>query len=154
LLLEIDPAPYQFTVSQVEAQLVASKANIKQAEASLTTANAGVPNAQAYLAKAMAADDLAKTQEQIALNIQRADKAAISLLNVAKATQERQEEDAAVQQAEAGNKSAKIVNIGVASQVLIFSWLAHLIRKSIRATCSSPFLRDFGEHSEISEGFK
>jgi multidrug resistance efflux pump len=102
LLLEIDPAPYQFTVSQVEAQLVVSKANIKQAEAGLATANAAVPNAQANLAKAVAADDLAKTQEQIALNIQRADRAAISLLNVAKAAQERQEADATVQQALAG----------------------------------------------------
>jgi membrane fusion protein, multidrug efflux system len=107
LLLEIDPAPYQFTVTQVEAQLVASKANVKQAQAGLATANAAVPNAQANLAKAMAADDLAKTQEQIALNIQRADKAAISLLNVAKATQERQEADAAAQQAEAGVAQAQ-----------------------------------------------
>jgi membrane fusion protein (multidrug efflux system) len=107
LLLEIDPAPYQFTVNQVEAQLIASKANIKQAQASLAMANAAVPNAQANLAKAMAADDLAKTQEQIALNIQRADKAAISLLNVAKAAQERQEADAAVQQAGAGVAQAQ-----------------------------------------------
>jgi membrane fusion protein (multidrug efflux system) len=107
LLLEIDPAPYQYTVSQVEAQLAASKANVKQAEAGLATANAAVPNAEANLAKAKAADDLAKTQEQIALNIQRADKAAISVLNVAKATQERQEADAAVQQAEAGVAQAQ-----------------------------------------------
>jgi membrane fusion protein, multidrug efflux system len=106
-LLEIDPAPYEYTVNQVEAQLAASKANVKQAEAGLATANAAVPNAEANLAKAKAADDLAKTQEQIALNIQRADKAAISLLNVAKATQERQEADAAVQQAEAGVVQAR-----------------------------------------------
>ena len=109
LLLEIDPAPYQYTVSQVEAQLVASKANVKQAEAGLATANAAIPNAQANLAKAMAADELAKTQEQIALNIQRADKAAISQLNVAKATQERQEADAAVQQAQAGFAQAQLL---------------------------------------------
>jgi membrane fusion protein (multidrug efflux system) len=107
LLLEIDPAPYQYTVSQVEAQLVASKANVKQAEAGLATANAAIPNAQANLAKAKAADELAKTQEQIALNIQRADKAAISQLNVAKAIQEHQEADAAVQQAEAGLAQAQ-----------------------------------------------
>jgi membrane fusion protein, multidrug efflux system len=107
LLLEIDPAPYQFTLSQVESQLVVSKANVKQAQAGLATANSAVPNAQANFAKAVAADDLAKTQEQIALNIQRADKAAISLLNVAKATQERQEADAAVQQAEAGVTQAQ-----------------------------------------------
>ena len=89
LLLEIDPAPYQYTVNQVEAQLAASKANVKQAEAALATAKTAIPNAQAILAKAKAADELAKTQEQIALNIQRADKAAISQLNVAKASQER-----------------------------------------------------------------
>src|SRR6185436_10915088 len=58
-------------------------------------------------AKAKAADELAKTQEQIALNIQRADKAAISQLNVAKAAQERQEADAAVQQAEAALAQAQ-----------------------------------------------
>jgi len=38
LLLEIDPAPYQYTVNQVEAQLAASKANVRQAEAALATA--------------------------------------------------------------------------------------------------------------------
>jgi membrane fusion protein, multidrug efflux system len=102
LLLEIDPAPYQYTVNQVEAQLAASKANVKQAQAAFATANAAIANAQASLVKARAADDLAKTQEQVALNIQRQDKAAISVLNVAKATQERAEADAAVQQAEAG----------------------------------------------------
>jgi membrane fusion protein (multidrug efflux system) len=101
LLLEIDPEPYQYTVNQVEAQLAAAKANVKQAEAAVVTANAAVPNAQANLIKAKAADELAKTQEQIALNIQHQDKAAISVLNVAKATQEREQADAAVQQAEA-----------------------------------------------------
>ena len=71
LLLEIDPAPYQYTVNQVEAQLNAAKATVKQAEASLQAANAAVVNAQANVTKAKAADELAKTQEQIALNIQR-----------------------------------------------------------------------------------
>ncbi|UGY20786.1 efflux RND transporter periplasmic adaptor subunit [Bradyrhizobium septentrionale] len=104
LLLEIDPA---HTVNQVGAQLAASKANVVQAEAALATAKTAIPNAQAILAKAKAADELAKTQEQIALNIQRVDKAAISQLNVAKAAQERQEADAAVQQAEAGLAQAQ-----------------------------------------------
>jgi multidrug resistance efflux pump len=128
VLLEIDPAPYQFTVSQVEAQLNAAKANVKQAEAGLEAAeanaqkakdgvaqaqaavdqaNAAVASARATLAKTKAADDLAKTQEQIALNIQHQNVAAISRLNVAKATQERQEADAAVQQAEAGVTQAQ-----------------------------------------------
>jgi multidrug resistance efflux pump len=128
VLLQIDPAPYQYTVNQVEAQLNAAKANVKQTEAGLEAANANaqkardgvaqaqaavdqanaaVANAQATLAKAKAADELAKTQEQIALNIQRQDAAAISQLNVAKARQERQEADAAVQQAEAGVTQAQ-----------------------------------------------
>src|SRR5437667_234791 len=33
LLLEIDPAPYEYAVKQLEAQLATSKANVKQAEA-------------------------------------------------------------------------------------------------------------------------
>jgi multidrug resistance efflux pump len=128
VLLEIDPAPYQFTVNQVEAQLTAAKANVKQAEAGLEAANANaqkakdgvaqaqaaldqanaaVANAQAGLARAKAADELAKTQEQIALSIQRQNVAAISKLNVAKATQERQEADAAAQQADAGVTQAQ-----------------------------------------------
>jgi multidrug resistance efflux pump len=117
LLLEIDPAPYQYTVNQIEAQLVAAKANVKQAEAAAAAANAAVPNAEANLAKAKAADELAKTQEQIALNIQRQDKAAISVLNVAKATQERQEADAAVQQAEASLVQAQSSALQAAAAV-------------------------------------
>src|SRR5262245_18276902 len=62
LLLEIDPAPYHYTLNQVEAQLSAAKANVQQAHASLEVANAAVLNAQANLAKAKAADELAKTQ--------------------------------------------------------------------------------------------
>lgn len=99
LLLEIDPAPYQYTVNQVEAQLNAAKATVKQAEAALEAAKAN-------LTKANAADDLAKTQEQIALNIQRQNVAAISQLKVADAKQQRLEADAAVQQAEASTRQA------------------------------------------------
>jgi xanthosine utilization system XapX-like protein len=62
LLLEIDPAPYQYTLNQREGQLRAAKANVEQAQA-------GAKTAQAALNKARAADMLAKTQEQIALNI-------------------------------------------------------------------------------------
>jgi len=123
LLLEIDPAPYQYAVDQLEAQLRVSKANVEQAQAGAQAADANVTkardgvaqaqaavdqakaavvNAQAGLNKARAAAELAKTQEQIALNIQRADVAAISQLKVAEAKQQRAEADAAVQQAAAG----------------------------------------------------
>ena len=123
LLLEIEPAPYQYAVNQAEAQLKSSKANVDQAKAAFDAANAnvtkakdgvtqaqaaleqakaGVTNAKANLNKAMAADDLAKTQEKIALSTQRANAGAISVLQVAQATQTRVQADAAVQQAEAG----------------------------------------------------
>jgi multidrug resistance efflux pump len=128
LLLEIDPAPYQYTVDQLQSQLKAAKANVEQAEAAQDAANANVEkardgiaqaqasvdqakaavtNAQAGLNKAKAADELAKTQEQIALNIQRADVAAISKLKVTEATQQRQEADAAVEQAQAAFTQAQ-----------------------------------------------
>ncbi len=128
LLLEIEPAPYQYTVDQMEAQLKASKANVDQAKAAFDAANANVAkakdgitqaqaaleqakaavaNAKANLNKAIAADDLAKTQEKIALSTQRADPAAISVLKVAEATQTRVEADAAVQQAEAAVSQAQ-----------------------------------------------
>src|SRR5262245_7803767 len=107
LLLEIDPAPYQYTVDQVSSQLNAAKAGVKQAEANIKAAAASVANSEANVAKAKAAAELAKTQEQIALNIQRTNAAAISQLNVAKATQERQEADAAVLQAQAAVDQSK-----------------------------------------------
>jgi membrane fusion protein (multidrug efflux system) len=87
LLLEIEPAPYQYAVNQLQAALEQAKAAVANAKASLNKATAG--------------DDLAKTQEKIALNTQRADAAAISVLKVAEATQTRIQADAEVQQAQA-----------------------------------------------------
>ncbi|MBR1163414.1 HlyD family secretion protein [Bradyrhizobium elkanii] len=94
LLLEIDPIPYQYAVDQLEAQLKVTKANIEQAKASEM-------NARASLARAKAADQLAKTQEQMTVNVYRNDPAAVSQLTVDQVTQQRQEADAAVDQAEA-----------------------------------------------------
>jgi multidrug resistance efflux pump len=94
LLLEIDPTPYQFAVDGLEAQLKAARANVDQAKAAAA-------NAQANVAKAQAADTLAKTQEQIAFNIQVQNAAAISKLTIAQATEQRQSADAAVAQARA-----------------------------------------------------
>ena len=45
-LLEIDPAPYQYTVDQLEAQLKASKANVEQAQAGAQAADANVTKAK------------------------------------------------------------------------------------------------------------
>jgi multidrug resistance efflux pump len=95
LLLEINPEPYQNTVDQVQAQLKSAQANVKQsqagvesnqanvaikktgivqAQAALDQARAAVGSAQAGVLKAKADDDLARTAEQIALNLQKADK--------------------------------------------------------------------------------
>jgi membrane fusion protein, multidrug efflux system len=119
LLLEIDPAPYQYTVNQVASQLNAAKATMKQAEAGFEAANAAVANAKANVTKAKAADELAKTQEQIALNIQRANAAAISVLKVAEARQQREEADAALQQAEAGVTQAQASALQAAAAVQV-----------------------------------
>jgi membrane fusion protein (multidrug efflux system) len=128
LLLEIDPTPYQNTLDQSQAQLQAAKETVNQARAGLEAAQANVAkandgitqaqagldeakaavvNAQSALAKAKASDDLAKTQEQIALNLQKADSGAISVLKVTEAVQNRVAADAAVGQADAGVNQAK-----------------------------------------------
>jgi multidrug resistance efflux pump len=123
LLLEINPENYQYTVNQATAQLQSAKDNVKQSTAGLQAAQANVmksragviqaraavdqaiaalANAQAALIHARVLDDLAKTEEQIALNLQKADAGAISELKVAKAVQNRQTKDAGVTQATAG----------------------------------------------------
>jgi multidrug resistance efflux pump len=123
LLLEINPEPYQNTVNQVTAQLEAAKDTVKQAQASLEAAQANVvtkkagvtqaqaavdeakaalANARATLTKTKALDELAKTEEKIALDLRKRDPGAISDLKVAKAVQDREAQDAAVKQAEAG----------------------------------------------------
>src|ERR1700756_3885683 len=60
LLLEIDPAPYQYTVDQLEAQLKASKANVEQAQAGAQAADANVTKAKDGVTQAQAAVDQAK----------------------------------------------------------------------------------------------
>ena len=123
LLLEIDPTPYQNAVDQATAQLQSARENVKQAgaavdaarasvakavagvgqaKAALDQAAAGVTTSQSAQAKAQAADDLAKTEEQIALNLQKSDAGAISVLRVSQAVQNRQAADAAVDQAKSG----------------------------------------------------
>ena len=87
ILLEIDPAPYQYAVNQLQAALEQAKA--------------GVANAKANLNKAIAADDLAKIKERNALGTQGAFAGAISTQDVAVAVQSRLEADATVQQAQA-----------------------------------------------------
>jgi multidrug resistance efflux pump len=122
LLLEIDPTPYQNALNQVAAQLKSAKENvnqgkaalkaqdaevvtardtINQAQAALDQGKAGVVTAQSALDKAKADDDLAKTVEQIDLNLQKMNPGAISVQRVAESTQKRLAADATVKEKEA-----------------------------------------------------
>jgi multidrug resistance efflux pump len=128
LLLEINPAPYPYTVNQAPAQLNVANANVEPAQAGLQAAadnvaqaragvaqaqaardeaQAAVANAQATPNKAKAADELSRTEEPIARNLQKMDAGAISTLRVAQAVPKRQEADAAVKPAEAGLTQAR-----------------------------------------------
>jgi multidrug resistance efflux pump len=127
LLLEINPAPYQYAVDQLEAQLHAAEQNVKQAAAGLEAAKAnvlkskaavvqaraGVAKAKASVAdaragvnKAKASADLARTQEKMVLGTMSFDTGAVSKLKVAEAEQKRKEADAALAQAETGVSQA------------------------------------------------
>jgi len=89
-------------VDQAAAGVGQSKAAVANARAAIEKAKASVANAQAALLRAAAADELAKTEEQIALDLRKADAGAISVLRVAQATQKRKEAAAALTQADAG----------------------------------------------------
>src|SRR5262249_40913860 len=55
LLLEINPAPYQYAVDQLEAQLNAAKATVSQAQAGVNIAGANVTKAKSGVTQAHAA---------------------------------------------------------------------------------------------------
>jgi multidrug resistance efflux pump len=63
LLLEIEPAPFQYTVNQLEAQLEAARDNVKQSQAALEAADASVVKAGDGIRQA----DAAVTQSKAAL---------------------------------------------------------------------------------------
>jgi multidrug resistance efflux pump len=86
-------------INQAQAGVTQSKAALANAKATLTKAKAGLANAQAGVVKAKAGDDLAKTEEQIALNVQKMDAGAISTLRVTQAVQNREAADASLKQA-------------------------------------------------------
>jgi multidrug resistance efflux pump len=119
--LEASKAGLQKTkdgVIQAQAALDQAKAGVTTAQSALDQAKAGVANAQAALVKARASDTLAKTEEQIALNLQKSDAGAISALKVAEAVQNRAVADAAVKQAEAGLTQSQAAQHQAESQLL------------------------------------
>ena len=85
-----------------QAGVKKSKANVDQARAGIEQAKSAVENARAAIVQAKAKRDLARTEETIALKLQKADAGAISELKVVEAQQKRQASEAAVKQTEAG----------------------------------------------------
>ena len=59
-------------IKQAQAAVTQSKAALTNAQAALSKAEAALVHAQAAVNKATASDDLAKTEEQMALNLQKA----------------------------------------------------------------------------------
>jgi multidrug resistance efflux pump len=138
VLVEIDPAPYQFAVNQLEAQLQSAKDNVQQAAAgvqaadanvrkseagvaqataAVDTAKANVSGAEAAAKKAGAADELAKVEEQMDLSILQENAVAISRLKVDQATQNRKEADAAYEQAQTGITQAQAAAAQAAAEL-------------------------------------
>ena len=122
LLLEIDPAPFQYTVNQASAQLQVGQETVKegqagvqaakatvtqrnaavsQAQATVQVAKAGVAEAQAGVKKAAAAVDLAKADLAFVQNVQKNDPGAVSKEKMEQTQQSVKEKQAAQAQAEA-----------------------------------------------------
>jgi multidrug resistance efflux pump len=121
LLLEIEPAPYQYTVNQLTAQLRASEENVKQgqagveaaranvvksyagvsqAQAGIAVARAGVTEAQAAVKKAVAAVELAKADLAIFTNVEKNQPGAVSQLKLTQARDNLKEKEASLTQTE------------------------------------------------------
>jgi multidrug resistance efflux pump len=95
------------SIKQAQAGVTQSKAALANAQAGLTKARAALANAQAGVVKARASDDLARTDEQIALKLRKMDAGAISELKVTEAVQNRKAADAALKQAQTGADEAQ-----------------------------------------------
>jgi multidrug resistance efflux pump len=128
LLLEIDPAPFQYTVNQASAQLQVaqetvkeSQAGVQAAKASVTQRNAavsqavaavhaakaGVAEARASANKAVAAVDLAKADLAFVVNVKKNDPGAVSKEKMEQSQQNVKEKEAAVAQADAAVAKAQ-----------------------------------------------
>jgi multidrug resistance efflux pump len=105
-------------VTKAKAAVEQAKAGILTAQAALDQAKASVANARAGIVKAKANDDLAKTKEQIALNLQKSDSGAISTLKVAEDVQNRAAADAAVKEAEASLAQTQAAQRQAESQIV------------------------------------
>ncbi len=100
VLYEIDPAPYQYAVDQVSAQLEAAKSNVTLSEASVRVASSSIKRAQASVAETKAAFDVAET-------IQKANPQAISKLRLVQAEEAYAAAQAGLEQAQGSEAQAR-----------------------------------------------
>jgi multidrug resistance efflux pump len=99
VLFEVNPAPYQYAVDQLNSQLSAAKSNVSQLEAGIQLAEANVAKAQADVTAKKAAFEVAES-----INEQNAQ--AISRLKLVEAREEFAAAEAALNQAEASQNQA------------------------------------------------
>lgn len=100
VLFTIDPAPYQYTVNQVTAQLQAAKSNARQAEAGVKVAAANVDRAKADV-------NAKKSAFEVAQTIEKENPLAISQLKLVEAREAYAAAEAALSQAGAGREQAE-----------------------------------------------
>ncbi|MEZ6070606.1 MAG: efflux RND transporter periplasmic adaptor subunit [Pirellulales bacterium] len=99
VLYRIDPAPYQYVVRQVEAELQAANSNVDQLVAGVAVAEANVAKAQAEAASAKASLDVAQ-------GIQADDPSAISKLKLVQTEQDYAAATAGLNQVQAAQTQA------------------------------------------------
>jgi multidrug resistance efflux pump len=111
VLYTIDPTPYQYALSQIEAQIQAAKSNVLQAEAGLQAAQASIAKANAELATSTTAYEVAET-------ISEENPLAISKLKLVQAEQQLAASQATVTQAMASESQAK-ANVAAAKDSVV-----------------------------------
>jgi multidrug resistance efflux pump len=120
--MEIDPAPYQYTVNQLTAQMQAAQENVKQsqagveaakanviktnaaisqAQAGIAVVKAGAAEAEATVKKASAAVELARADLAIVLSVQKNNPGAVSKQKLEQNQDNVKEKEASLKQAEA-----------------------------------------------------
>ncbi len=99
VLYTVDPAPYQYTVSQIEAQLAAAKGTVTQLQAGVRVAEAAVKRAEATVAASKAAFSVAAA-------IEKENAQAISRLKMVQAKEQYAADEASLQQAQGSQEQA------------------------------------------------
>jgi multidrug resistance efflux pump len=145
VLYEIDPAPYQYAVSQVAAQWSAAKNNVIQLEA-------GVRVAQAVVTKSNADVSTTKAAYDVAVAIQEENPMAIAKLKMVQAEEQYAAARAGLDQAEASEAQARAALAAARDTVIAVESQLELAKFNLReCTVTAPadgFVTDW----QIREG--